>query len=92
MIASTILFVHLLTMTTIVFSFLSKTKFSMLGESWHTVAQLNSECTKDILAKSSFMTDKEVEEYMRKQALDKQLWNLKYSRKDKDHLKVVKVS
>lgn len=64
----------------------------MLGESWHTVAQLNSECTKEILAESSLMSDKEVEKLIEKRGLQKETWKLNGGRKDGNGPKVAKVS
>ncbi|KAI9642407.1 hypothetical protein NHQ30_009212 [Ciborinia camelliae] len=89
---SAILIIHLITTITITILFLFHTNFSMIGESWHTVAQLNSECMQETLAESSLMTDKEVEKRIKERGLDKESWRLKCGPKEDYRPKVVKVS
>ena len=58
------LILHLLIVGTITVLFLTKTKLSFVGESWHTIAQLQSADVVPFLEKASLMRDDEVEELM----------------------------
>jgi len=58
------LILHLLIVGTITVLFLKKTKLSLIGESWHTIAQLQSADVVPLLEKASLMRDDQVEEMM----------------------------
>ncbi len=58
------LILHLVIVGTITILFLSRTKLSLIGESWHTVAQLQSADVVPLLEEASLMRDEEVEEFV----------------------------
>jgi hypothetical protein len=58
------LILHLLVLGTITMLFLSRTKLSFIGESWYTVAQLQSADVVPLLQEASLMRDEEVEEML----------------------------
>ena len=46
--------------------FLSRTKLSFIGESWHTIAQLQSSDVVPVLEATSLMRDEEVESLLKR--------------------------
>jgi hypothetical protein len=58
------LMLHLVIVSIITGLFLSRTKLSFIGESWHAVAQLQSASMVPLLEEASLMRDQEVEEFM----------------------------
>lgn len=52
--------VHLIIVATVSLIFLCLTKFSFIGESWHTIAQLQSRDVLPVLQASNLMRDDEV--------------------------------
>ncbi|KAF8847246.1 hypothetical protein BDZ45DRAFT_699352 [Acephala macrosclerotiorum] len=65
------LLIHIATMIAITLLFHFRTKNSFIGQSWHTVAQLQNENAIPILEKASLMRDREVEMMMREEGIDR---------------------
>lgn len=64
----------------------------MLGESWYTIAQVNSGYSKEILAASSMFTDGDVEKYMKEEGLAKELCILRRDSEGDSQPKIIKTS
>jgi hypothetical protein len=60
-----ILVVHLICVLGIIIRFMMGSRFSMVGEAWHVVAQLASDETDILLMESSLKTDKQVKNGMK---------------------------
>lgn len=58
------LIAHLLIVAAISVIFLTLTKFSFIGESWHTIAQLQSRDVIPVLQASNLMRDDQVEAWL----------------------------
>ncbi|KUJ07126.1 uncharacterized protein LY89DRAFT_789921 [Mollisia scopiformis] len=64
------LLIHIATMIAITTIFHFRTKNPFIGQSWHTVAQLQNENMIPILEKASLMRDNEVESMMREEGMN----------------------
>jgi hypothetical protein len=64
------LLLHIFAVTTITVIFHFRTKISFVGQSWHTVAQLQNENTVPVLENVSLMRDSEVEKWMEGEGID----------------------
>jgi hypothetical protein len=56
---------YLALIVVIIVVFLVRTKGSLLGESWHTIAQMQSNDLVPVLEKASLTLDDEVEQWMK---------------------------
>jgi hypothetical protein len=61
---------HLSTVITITVIFHFRTKISFVGQSWHTVAQLQSENAVPVLENVGLMRDIQVEKWMEEEGID----------------------
>jgi hypothetical protein len=59
------LILHLIVVFIITTVFLTGTKLSFIGESWHTLAQLQSHNVIPVLEESTLMRDSEVKDWVR---------------------------
>jgi ATP phosphoribosyltransferase len=60
-----ILVIHLICVLGIMIKFMMGSRFSMVGEAWHVVAQLVSGGTDTLLVESSLKTDKQVKKWLK---------------------------
>jgi hypothetical protein len=79
-----LLFIHIVVVAIINTLFVTCTKHSLIGQSWHPVAQMQSEPVLRILAHASTATNKEVYQWVKDSSLDQDDMVLREGQDEKD--------
>lgn len=62
--------VHISTVLTITLMFHLRTRVSFVGQSWHTVAQMQNEAVAPVLERGNLMRDDEVDNFLENEGID----------------------